>query len=98
MRVSMLHPQREVTTNSRVDMTRQSNYEKFPFVEVGPAEECSAGWDAIAARLASHLQEEHHAICVECYPGVSIEAVVEGLHSRLGKTEIFLSQDCLKSP
>jgi mannose-6-phosphate isomerase class I len=78
-------------------MTRRSNYDKFPFVQAGPANECSAGWDAIAARLAPHLRESR-AICVECYPGVSIEAVVEGLRSRLGKTEIFLSQDCLKTP
>jgi hypothetical protein len=78
-------------------MVRQSNYDKFPFVEAGPAEECSAGWDAIATRLAPYLLERH-AICVECYPGVSIEAVVEGLRSRLGKTEIFLSQNCLKTP
>jgi mannose-6-phosphate isomerase class I len=78
-------------------MVRRSNYDKFPFVEAGPVEECSAGWDVIAARLAPYLLE-HHAICVECYPGVSIEVVVEALGSRLGKTEIFLSQDCLKTP
>jgi hypothetical protein len=78
-------------------MVRRSNYDKFPFVQAGPANECSAGWDAIAVRLAPHLRERH-AICVECYPGVPIDAVVEGLRSRLGKTEIFLSQDCLKAP
>jgi hypothetical protein len=78
-------------------MVRQSNYDKSPFIEAGPAEECSVGWDAIAERLAPYLLE-HHAICVECYPGVAIETVVEGLRSRLGKTEIFLSQDCLKTP
>jgi len=78
-------------------MVRRSNYDKFPFVEAGPFEECSTGWDAIATRLAPYLLE-HHTICVECYPGVSIEAVVEGLRSRLGKTEIFISQDCLKTP
>jgi hypothetical protein len=82
---------------SRVKMARRSNYDKFPFVPAGPAKECSAGWEAIAARLAPHLRERH-AICVECYPGVSIDAVVEGLRSRLGRTEIFLPQECLKTP
>jgi mannose-6-phosphate isomerase class I len=78
-------------------MVHRSNYDKFPFVPAGPPDACSAGWEAIAERLAPHLRERH-AICVECYPGVSIDEVAEGLRSRLDKTEVFYSQECLKTP
>ena len=77
-------------------MSRQSNYDKFPFIPAGPAEECSAGWQAIAARLAPLLQQ--HPICVECYPGVFSARVLEDLCSHLPSTQVFLAEKCLKTP
>ena len=75
-------------------MSRQSNYDKFPFIPAGPAEECSAGWPAIAARLAPLLQQ--HPICVECYPGVFSARVLEALCSHLPSTR-FSCKKCLKT-
>ncbi len=78
-------------------MSRQSNYDKFPFVAAGAAEECSTGWPAIAARLAPHLQQPG-AICVECYPGVFAGQVSEGLGSHLLPATAFCAEECLKRP
>jgi len=78
-------------------MPRRSNYDKFPVVAAGPAEACSAGWQAVTARLAPHLRR-HHAVCVECYPGVFVERVIDELRAHLSSPTIFCSQECLKSP
>jgi len=78
-------------------MPRRSNYDKSPFVAAGAAEECSAGWNAIAARLAPKL-ERRRALCIECYPGVFVRSVVQELCARLNLLAIFLSEECLKTP
>lgn len=74
-------------------MPRRSNYDKFPFIAAGTAEECSAGWDAIAARL-----KENRVLCIECYPGMFVREAVEELCARLDLLAVFLSEECLKTP
>ena len=76
-------------------MSWQSNYDKFPIIQAGPAEECSAGWQTIAARLAPHLRQL--PICVECYPGVSSARLAADLRSRLPPAAVFLAEECLKT-
>ena len=78
-------------------MPRRSNYDKFPVVAAGPAEECSAGWQAVAARLAPHARR-HHAVCVECYPGIFVDRMIEELRAQLPSATVFRSQECLKTP
>jgi len=78
-------------------MSRKSNYDKFPFVEAGPAEECSVGWSAIAARLAPRLQQQG-AVCIECYPGAFSAAALNGLRQNLPQAAVFLAEECLKTP
>jgi mannose-6-phosphate isomerase class I len=78
-------------------MPRRSNYDKFPFVAAGPAEECSVGWQAVAARLAPHMRIRH-ALCVECYPGVLDRVVAAELQDRSYSRFVFHSEECLKSP
>ena len=78
-------------------MSRQSNYDKFPVVAAGPAEECSAGWQAIAARLAPVLRS-HGSLCVECYPGAFTRDIAEQLRAHLPELTVFFSEDCLKPP
>ncbi|HVU45961.1 MAG TPA: class I mannose-6-phosphate isomerase [Terracidiphilus sp.] len=72
-------------------MPRQSNYDKFPFVAAGVAEECRAGWEAIAARL-----KDSHVLCIECYPGVFVRKAVKELCTYLDLVAVFLSEECLK--
>lgn len=78
-------------------MSRQSNYDKSPFVAVGPPRECSVGWQAVAARLAPALEQSGVA-CVECYPGVFTDRVLEGLRRNLPLVAAFRSEECLKTP
>jgi mannose-6-phosphate isomerase class I len=78
-------------------MSRQSNYDKTPMVAAGPAEECSEGWPAIAARLARALPDRG-SLCVECYPGVFAREVLEQLQANLNSPAAFFAEDCLKSP
>lgn len=78
-------------------MVRQSNYEKFPVISAGSAEECSAGWQAIADRLCSHLRP-YLVLCAECYPGVLVDEIREELCTRLPTSTLFLAEECLKTP
>jgi mannose-6-phosphate isomerase class I len=78
-------------------MSRQPNYDKFPVVEAGPAEECSAGWQSIAALLAPTLRTRG-SLCVECYPGTFARDILEQLRTHLSSPAVFFSEDCLKSP
>lgn len=78
-------------------MARKSNYDKFPFVAAGSADECSIGWQAIAARVSSQLGQSR-ALCIECYPGVFVAQIYAELRRYLLSATIFLSEDCLKRP
>jgi mannose-6-phosphate isomerase class I len=73
-------------------MPRHSNYDKYPAVAAGPREECSTGWDAIAAEL-----QTSGVLCVECYPGAFVEQIEQELGSRLKPTKVFRAADCYKS-
>jgi mannose-6-phosphate isomerase class I len=78
-------------------MPRRSNYDKFPFVAAGSAEQCSAGWDAIAARLKEG-RGKSRVLCVECYPGVFVRQAVKELCAQFDLFAVFLSEECLKTP
>jgi mannose-6-phosphate isomerase class I len=78
-------------------MHRVSNYDKFPAIPVGTAQECSVGWTAIAERLRPQLTEPG-AIAVECYPGVASRHVQDELRNALPGVTFFSSEDCLKTP
>jgi mannose-6-phosphate isomerase class I len=72
---------------------RKSNYDKFPFVAAGTANECSADWQQIAALLAPFP-----AVCVECYPGALTEKLLNAVNSIFKERAVFFSEKCLKSP
>jgi len=73
-------------------MSRQPNYDKFPFVAAGPAEECIVGWDEIAARI-----KHESVLCVECYPGADADAIAKELASRLRPIVVIQTTSLLKS-
>ncbi len=77
-------------------MSRRSNYDKFPTIPSGSAAQCSAGWDAVAARLRPAL-DTRGALAVECYPGVLVAPLRDELQTRFPAAKIFSSQQCLKS-
>lgn len=78
-------------------MARQSNYDKFPVIASGAAEECSVGWRAIASRL-SGLVKQRRVLCIECYPGVFAGEIQQALHQQLPFATAFFAEDCLKRP
>jgi len=78
-------------------MRRVSNYDKFPVIPAGGAQECSLGWAAIAERLRPHLIERN-VIAVECYPGAASRRILDELRNRLPGSAFFCSEDCLKTP
>src|SRR5579863_2588801 len=78
-------------------MARCSNYDKFPFVPVGAAAECSVGWREIGARIHP-LLERNRIVCIECYPGIFSREIADALRSSTAAPQIFYSEDCLKSP
>ena len=77
-------------------MSRRSNYDKFPVVPAGRAEECSVGWPEIADRLRERL-EASGVVSVECYPGVFTGRAIEELRGQLGSVVFFAAEECLKT-
>jgi mannose-6-phosphate isomerase class I len=81
-------------------MTRHSNYDKFPVVEVrSSASSCQTGWPAILERLRGAVPAGNRSIiCVECYPGVFFDEVerifTEGLHP----ATVISARSLLKRP
>src|SRR5882762_10481624 len=68
-------------------------YDKFPFVPAGDASECSAGWQQIADRIAQPA-----ILCVECYPGIFLNEVHNGLASRLTIAYTIFTEELLLEP
>jgi len=82
-----------------------STYDKTPCLAVpGTANACVTGWDAIGSRLmdaVAALQSpttSRMVICVECYPGVDADLVLEQLRSRLDPALTVNAAEALCSP
>ena len=73
-------------------MTRQSSYDKLPFVPVADRDECAVGWDTIAAQLASMK-----VVCIECYPGTRVGEIEAELAKRMRPSAIFCVSQAYKS-
>ncbi|HVJ08543.1 MAG TPA: class I mannose-6-phosphate isomerase [Acidisarcina sp.] len=73
----------------------QSSYDKHPFIPIGPAEDCATGWDQVADAIAAHTNTG--ILCVECYPGVSLDEIEQALQSHLRPRAIIRASDSYKS-
>lgn len=73
-------------------MTR---YDKYPEVKVKGYDNCAwQGYDQITAVLKDRLQPSaKNVVVVDCYPGVDVKAVVEGL-SELKFDKVIYSDEC----
>jgi hypothetical protein len=74
-------------------MTWRSNYDKVPFIAAGRADECTVGWDAVAAQLAGR-----RVLCVECYPGADVEEIERELSRRLRPDATFRASSAYRTP
>ena len=79
-------------------MARHSNYDKFPSVAVrSSASVCQIGWSAIAERLRTAASASNSCVvCVECYPGVSVEEIERILTEGLRPTTVIATRSLLK--
>ncbi len=75
---------------------RSSTYDKRPFIPIGPAEDCAAGWDEIARVLATH--HKTGVLCIECYPGVYLDEIEKALQEHLHPNAIIHASKSYKSP
>ena len=60
-------------------MGRPGNYDKRPFVPVGPTSACEVGWAPILERLQGLRSRSRCVLAVECYPGVHVDEVRSAL-------------------
>ncbi len=73
-----------------------SNYDLHPFIPVPGAEgACTAGWEAVAARLG---RKAPRVLVVECYPGVDEREILAQLTERLRPALALASADALRAP
>lgn len=71
-------------------------YDKSPFIEAGPSDECLAGWPAILRHLG---KLEARVICIECYPGVLLDEISEAIRTHLpGVSLLETSEAFLPAP
>lgn len=67
-------------------------YDKFPFLAVGPSQECVSGWSAV---LAGIEQQAEGTIAIECYPGVFVKEISRALAAHLPSWRVILAEDAL---
>ncbi|MCA9261070.1 MAG: class I mannose-6-phosphate isomerase, partial [Planctomycetales bacterium] len=76
-------------------------YDKRPTISIpNSAGQCVVGWDAIADQLRRKIadcSEIPVVVAVECYPGVHVKDVVEGLGARLQGIEIIQAEEAMHS-
>jgi mannose-6-phosphate isomerase class I len=75
-----------------------STYDRTPEVQVPGRHEVAAGWDAIAARVRASARADRAVVAIECYPGVSIDAIVDALVPRLAPALVVRAAECLRGP
>ncbi len=74
-------------------------YDSQPYIPVSlNSQDCRIGWEAISSLLSESLRGERCIVCVECYPGVFVEQVIERLTAALAPLQIVPTEDLLLSP
>lgn len=67
-------------------------YDKAPFINTGPESACLVGWEAIASSLREY---QEGGVCVECYPGVFVQEIVEAVSRYMPGWKIILAEEAL---
>ncbi len=79
-------------------MSRRSNYDKSPAIQVGNEKDCHKGWDEIGNALLSGLPDSGGVICVECYPGAFANRIEKSLRRVFAPCEVIRTSELLKDP
>jgi hypothetical protein len=79
-------------------MPRRTNYDKFPFVQVTESDaDCTISWPSIAAQIAAGASDKRSILCLECYPGVSLQEIENAVVSHLKPKLVVHAEQCLKT-
>ncbi len=69
-------------------------YDRHPFLPVGTADECLAGWEQIVERFTGL----DGTICIECYPGAFVDEIESAVRVALPKATVLRTDDLFRSP
>jgi len=70
-------------------------YDKQPFVAAGEASDCLEGWFQIASALRQNTEGN---VCIECYPGVLLGEIEQGLRAAFAGWQILRTSEAFLSP
>jgi mannose-6-phosphate isomerase len=80
-------------------MTKRSNYDKFPSIQVPVGRESVwQGWPEILLRISGEISCGAQRIAVEIYPGVFEQEVLGAFVEALHPAHEFRTSDCWKTP
>lgn len=71
-----------------------AGYDKTPYVPVGGAGECSAGWTDILARLGAAVAPGRFVLAVECYPGAFVAEIARAFEESLRPSLVVYAESC----
>ncbi len=75
---------------------RPSSYDKYPFIPVGPSQDCAVGWNEVMSAIAKYRQVG--TLCIECYPGVFLDELEDAVLRHLRPSMIIRACNGYKSP
>jgi mannose-6-phosphate isomerase class I len=74
-------------------------YDKFPYIRVSNCDaDCKLGWKEIGSVIREHLRDTNTTVCVECYPGTSVESLAHRLSNELKPDHVVFADSCYLSP
>ena len=68
-------------------------YDRIPYLSVGTADECLAGWEQIVERFTGLTE----TICIECYPGAFVDEIESAVRVALPKVLVLRTDDLFRS-
>jgi mannose-6-phosphate isomerase class I len=76
-------------------MARNFNYDKFPVIPVTTSRNgCEVGWAAILERIRASIASG--VVCVECYPGASVECIDRAFSDGLQPSRVIRAHSLRK--
>jgi mannose-6-phosphate isomerase class I len=77
-------------------MSSPTSYDKQATIPISSSSaDCAVGWDHVLEQL---LTGRPTVICIECYPGVHVEEIEHSIKKVFQPSQIFRSNEILKSP
>ena len=80
-------------------MSGYGNYDRDPFIRItGTTENCLSGWEEVLSQWTDKFpQSGRYVIALECYPGVSLDALQAMLNQAFAGVQVFNVQKAYRS-